>query len=228
MEKLWVIYLLICIPLEMGYVGQTCQTIENRCLYGKGYKPGTKIRQAFDEYGPDNFVCFILEEGITSKEKADERERHWIETLGTVEYGLNLEGGGTSGKIVNESTKQKFSEIHKGLTLTDECKKKIGDATRGKSKGPYPPFSEEHRKRISEGKKGVLHSEETKIKMRDSSPRKRPVRKYDLNGNFLDEYPSAREAARKNKIKGATTISAVCRGNSRYKSCGGFIWKYVD
>lgn len=225
--KTWTVYLLICIPLEMGYVGQTCRNINVRCRHGLGYKPGTKIRQAFDTFTEDDFVCIILEEGITSKEVAYEREKYWIETLGTVEYGLNLEGGGTSGKIVNESTKQKFSEVHKGLVLTDECKKKIGDATRGKSKSPYPPFSEEHRKRISEGKKGVLHSEETKIKMRDSSPRKRPVRKYDLNGNFLDEYPSVREAARENKIKGATVISAVCRGNSRHKSCGGFIWKYV-
>lgn len=52
------------------------------------------------------------------------------------------------------------------------------------------------------------------------------VNQYDLNGNFIDEYESARQASRKLKIDCAS-ISKCCN-NKGYKSAGGFIFKYKN
>lgn len=53
--------------------------------------------------------------------------------------------------------------------------------------------------------------------------RSRAVLQYDLQGNFIAEYPSLREAGRQNNIP-SNNIPAVCKG--RKKSLGGFIWRY--
>lgn len=51
-----------------------------------------------------------------------------------------------------------------------------------------------------------------------------PVEQYDLNGVSLNRYASATEAAR--KVKGTTRqgIGKACLG--KYKSCGGYLWKF--
>lgn len=55
--------------------------------------------------------------------------------------------------------------------------------------------------------------------------RKKPVLQYDLQGNFVKEYPSAKEAEIENNIaKGH--ITKVCKDER--KSAGGFIWKYKN
>ena len=51
----------------------------------------------------------------------------------------------------------------------------------------------------------------------------KPVLKFDLNGNFLAEYASAKEAEEKNQIG---HIGDVCNG--KRKSAGGFIWRWKE
>lgn len=50
---------------------------------------------------------------------------------------------------------------------------------------------------------------------------------YDLQGNFIKEYPSFREAQRKT---GINAIDVVCRGKrqkgKKQVTAGGYIWKY--
>lgn len=53
----------------------------------------------------------------------------------------------------------------------------------------------------------------------------KPVLQYDKNGNFINEYPSANDAARKTGVN-QPSICMVCRG--KLKSTGGFLWKYAD
>lgn len=58
---------------------------------------------------------------------------------------------------------------------------------------------------------------------------KKAVLQYDLNGNFVAEYPSYREAQRRTGING---IDVVCRGErqkgKKQKTAGGYIWKYKE
>lgn len=50
------------------------------------------------------------------------------------------------------------------------------------------------------------------------------VGQFDINGNLLKEYPSAKEASRKTNLSQGH-ISEVCRGEKNtYK---GFVWKYI-
>lgn len=57
----------------------------------------------------------------------------------------------------------------------------------------------------------------------------KPVLQYDLQGNFIKEYPSYREAKRET---GISAIDVVCRGaRQRHKkqtTAGGYIWKYKE
>lgn len=55
------------------------------------------------------------------------------------------------------------------------------------------------------------------------------VLQFDLQGNFIKEYPSYREAQRQTDI---TTIYVACQGKKRAKkrqmTAGGYIWRYKE
>lgn len=51
------------------------------------------------------------------------------------------------------------------------------------------------------------------------------VYQYDLNGKFIQKFPSAAEAARQLKLD-SSTITKVCRGKN--KTHGGFVFKYTQ
>jgi hypothetical protein len=63
---------------------------------------------------------------------------------------------------MTEGTRKKLSIIAKGRILSEEHKKRISDAHKGK---PKPALSIEHKKKISDGNRGKIVSEETKMKM---------------------------------------------------------------
>jgi len=53
----------------------------------------------------------------------------------------------------------------------------------------------------------------------------KPVSQFDMLGNYIRTYDSMHDADRAVGIS-YKNISSVCRGKS--KSCGGYLWKYVD
>jgi group I intron endonuclease len=94
-------------------------------------------------------------------------------------------------------------------------------------------------KRTKETKRKIKESHKTRtsynisglIKYRKENPgksignpekTKKSVDKYDLKGNFIENYKGVKEAAIKNKFKSYTGISAVC--NNKAKTAGGFKW----
>ena len=87
------------------------------------------------------------------------------------------------GKKHSEETKKKMSESHKNIS--DETRKKMSLATSGKNNPMYgkpgtnlgKKFSEEHKKRISEAKKGKKLSEETRRKLSLAHKGKQPTEK---------------------------------------------------
>lgn len=64
-------------------------------------------------------------------------------------------------------------------------------------------------------------------KLSVDKPNQRKVGKYDLQGNFLDEYKSIALAARSIGLTSPGGIS-VCLREGKQKTAGGFIWKYLD
>lgn len=72
--------------------------------------------------------------------------------------------------------------------------------------------------------KGSLWSYEKleKIEYKPYSKNNKRVAQYDLDGNFIREFESIKEA---NSILGLHDVGAVCRGIR--KTCGGYEWRFV-
>ena len=87
------------------YVGQTTRNFNERfsehCQPGSA-KKGSKLSQAIQLYGEENFVCRILEEGIEDERELSYREVYYVATLRTVwPDGYNATPGGTEGFRIN-------------------------------------------------------------------------------------------------------------------------------
>jgi hypothetical protein len=93
------IYLVTRLATGERYVGLTLVSIRYRWRqHVRGAaRRGSPLARAIDEDGPDGFTIEPVEEGIAAADLAD-RERHWVEQLGTLlPKGLNKHPGGAMG-----------------------------------------------------------------------------------------------------------------------------------
>lgn len=67
----------------------------------------------------------------------------------------------------------------------------------------------------------------TGIKRNQEKQISKPVLCYSLDGNFIDRYHSIREASRITCANKAN-IKFCCENKPRYKSAGGFKWRYAS
>lgn len=129
------------------------------------------------------------------------------------------------GKKLSDETKQKMSEARIGeknhmfgKQHSEETKRKISKARKGKApwnKGGH--LSEEQKHKLSEAHRGKQLTEEQKQKI------SKKVLQFSKDGGFIAEYKSAVEANKKTGVN-KLCISFCCNG--KYKSAGGFIWKF--
>lgn len=119
------------------YVGITKRKVEERWHNGKGYKNCIAFNNAIKKYGWNNFDHEIIASNLT-EEEACNMEKTLIKgfNLQNSNYGYNINNGG------------------KKASLSEETKKKIGDALRGRI------ISEEVRKIYSEAHKGYKPTKE--------------------------------------------------------------------
>ena len=117
------------------YIGITCQKPTQRWRGGKGYKIGL-FKKAIDKYGWDNFNHIVLYEHLT-KEDACLKEQKLIKKYNTMDmnYGYNLcEGGNlTLGYHHTKESKEGILAPMYGKHLTEEHKRKISEAKKGKA-----------------------------------------------------------------------------------------------
>ena len=110
--------------------------------------------------------------------------------------------------------------------ISKETRKKLSEALKERpSPNKGVPMSEEQKKKIGDANRGRVFSEEVKLKFREASTNKKVVIQYDLNMNKIAEYESTMDAQRTLGIANSN-ISACCRG--KLKTSGGFIWRYKD
>lgn len=206
------------------YIGITKQIPERR--WGKNginYKSTPYFYSAIKKYGWDNFEHEILFTGLT-KEEACEQECRLIKEFKSNdrEFGYNITDGGNAPSMP-ESIRKQLSQRLKGnknclgRVLSEEVRRKIGDAQRGRK------FTIEHRKKISEAKKGRTHkpiSIEARQKIANSH-KKKAVYCEETKQIFV----SIQECARQMNID-ATNICACCKG--KHKICKGFHFRYYD
>ncbi len=130
----------------------------------KAYKEGRKEKPDFSKEKHPLFNTQRSEETREKISKSNKGKQTWL------------------GKTHTEESKEKISKSNKGKqtwlgkTHTEESKEKIREALIGRKLGPH---SEEHKKKISEARKGLKHSEETKRKIGEKS-KERALRNKEL------------------------------------------------
>lgn len=203
-------------PNKRIYIGQSTN-IEGRWLKYKqlSCKDQPSLYSSLKKYGPENHIFEIIEE--CNVEQLDEREIYWGQHYNALsEAGLNLKLGESNGYYSDE-TKQKMSIAHKGnqkrlgCIMSNDSKQLI--SVKNSKPKPKGFMSNELKKKISQSNKGISRNKGKKMNVR-------VIVQYDLQGNFIKEWSSIKEA--NEKIKG--DIHACCK--EKQKTAGGFKWKY--
>lgn len=190
------------------YIGQT-NNIKKRWNPSR-YKDSPRFYNAIQKYGWDNFTHEILSE-IEDQNEADNQEIALIEYFDSTnpEKGYNISHGGnapTRGKHLSEETRKKMSVSKKGIKL--------------------PPFSEEHKKKLSLSYHTVM-TDEIKKKMSDSkkgkynsssNPRAREVYLIDTIDGWDEYYPCIKDICKKYPEWKAETLRSAAARNSLFKN----------
>lgn len=224
-------------PSGKRYIGITCKKKpEYRWNDGKGYKGNEHFYRAIKKYGWDNFQHIIIAKGLSEDEAKwleIELIREWDTTNRSKGYNITKGGEGTKGWVPSDETRRKISEANKGKNNywygkhhSEETKKKMSKASKGKSK------SEEHKKKLSEANKGQKHTQERRKKIREAcsgknNPNSKSVICLTTNAIF---YTSKEGAEYYNCTR--SHIISCCKGNR--KSCGKLpdgtklVWMYLE
>jgi hypothetical protein len=159
------------------------------------------------------YALFLMAIGKQKKKKhhylISSREYEKIKN----EWQFKIKGKSKPKGFMSKELKEKISKSNKGISrnkgnkFTDEQKKKISNAKKGKS------FTKQHIENLKEG----LKNRKPWVKS------SRQIEQYDLNGNFICIFNSVKEAG-KSINKNPQSIADCCRG--RQKTAYGFIWKY--
>ncbi len=146
------------------YVGQA-QNIRLRWYWHRNaacgapdssYEQKTAIARSMRKYGFANFTIEILE--ACPHELLNEREVHWIASLGTMApTGYNLTSGGVPARRTAD-VGARISAANKGRVKTPEWRAALSAAHKGKK------LSAEHRRKISENQTGRPQSAESNRK----------------------------------------------------------------
>lgn len=193
------------------YIGKTEFSIEKR--FKEHCKDAFRDRNekrplyaAMRKYGIEHFHISLIEE----TDNPEEREKFWIEYFGTFKNGYNATMGGDGKKYIDYDL---VVAIYHQILNQNEVARRLNISS----------TSVNH---ILKLKKIPTLNKYDASKLAIS----KIVNQYDLNGNYLNSFPSAREAAQAlDKItttsNGASShITDVCSG--KRKTAYGYIWKF--
>lgn len=194
------------------YIGKTEFSIEKR--FKEHCKDAFRERcekrplySAMKKYGINHFHIELVEE----TNEPEEREKYWIEYFGSFKYGYNATMGGDGKKYLDyDLVVATYNELQEIQATADKLN-------------------------ISrDSVRNILQNNQVKIKNSQEINLNKygnVINQYDLQGNYLNTYPSARAAAI--AIKGInhspgviSHISDVCK--NKRKTAYKFIWRYAD
>lgn len=130
---------------------------------------GKALLEDYEKFGKENFTKEILFD-VYGRDMMDFLERAIVDKAFVArDDTYNIARGGQGGHLVDfsEEIKQRLSKARRSRTITEETKRKISKALKGKSR----TFTEEHKRHLTEANRrkppflGHHHSEETRAKM---------------------------------------------------------------
>ena len=149
---------------KKSYIGRTTMPLSRRIRMhinsSLNGEDNTYFHNAIKKYGQENFAWEIIAK-YNSLEELNKAEIEMIGKYNTLENGYNLSLGGSSnaGYKYTKEQKRKNSEMKRGKHRSEETKKKISEAQKGKKSHNYGKhLTEKTKKKISEATMGNKNS----------------------------------------------------------------------
>lgn len=224
-KKICQIYKIVS-PSGRIYVGKT-SNLKLRVDYYRRLKCKKQplLYYSLLKYGFSGHSFDIIYEGEHTLNEINEIEIKFINEYnsfhGNNENGMNLTLGGDGGF---------------GVIYSEERKQKIRDANKNRI---YKPHSEETKKLISENRKKTGKTELHRLAIEKLKGRKikkneewiknnaesikKPILQFDLEGNFIKEWKSAKDVESEIELS-RKNISSNLRNKTKHAY--GYIWKY--
>ena len=193
------------------YIGKTEFSIEKRFAEhcADAFRDRNEKRPlyaAMRKYGIEHFHIEIIEE----TDSPEERETYWIEQYRSFKNGYNATLGGDGKRYLDYDVliaaykeNPNLKEISKQYHCDDHYLSRILKQHNIAIKDGYS---------INQEKYGNI------------------INQYDLNGNYITTFPSAKSAAiamqGKTKKPGISHITDVCKG--KRKTAYGYIWRFAN
>jgi group I intron endonuclease len=223
----WTLYRHIS-PNNKIYVGITSQKPENRWNNGKGYfnVVKSKFKSAIIKYGWDNFKHEIILENLDEC-TAKELEIALIKYYKKLNISLNTTDGG-DGVLGftpwNKGLKLPYEKTNKRkkIPLTEEHKRKLSEAHKGKSYGKGRKLSPEQIEKIRQANLGRIKPLWEREKIRKNSTLSKKIIELDSNGNVIHNFLSLSEASRFYNLD-PSWVAKACRNKTL---CSGHIFVY--
>jgi len=176
------------------------------------------LKQSLKKYGADNHTFKVVDNFFSTDDYSVGKEIFWIRSYMSnrvkwpKQNGLNLTDGGYGIS---------------GHRHTEEVRGRMA------ASGAVKIFTEKHRanlstslvKRHSNGDGSKLPNKRGSGTNNGGGKKRLPVLKFDLDGKFIEEFPSISAANRSmGWTKGAGIIGRVCRGEANHTN--GFIFRF--
>ena len=169
------VYIHTC-PNNKRYIGITTQLPEKRWRSnGRGYIKNKHFYTAIQKYGWNNISHQVIE--VDTENEMNYLEKYLIAYYQTniPKHGYNNTYGGSTMFRLSEEARLKISKIHRGKTVSEETRRKLSESCKGRpspTKGTHWRLTEETKKKMSLAKRGKPHkpfSEEHKRKLSEAA-----------------------------------------------------------
>lgn len=211
-------------PSGKSYIGQTInEHLRRKSWFSRKYHyAGSKIDRARAKYGKCNFIYEVLVRNQYSNKTLavtdlNRLEIYYIGLYDTYRNGYNctIGGDGVLGMTMPEEARKVLSQKLTGRKLSEKHKKNIGIGSKAWQNTP------QGKAKMSLAKSGIPRPNSVKAM---NLAKRRPVIQMDVNGNYIREFNSIKEASLMLTGRPQSNIIAVCKG--RRETALGYKWKY--
>lgn len=205
------------------YIGQTKRDIKVRFWQHKtdSNKKDFVLYKAMRKYGKDNFYIEIIEK--CENDLLNRQEKYWISFYNSYNKGYNSTIGGETSSMVQAIKIKQYSLDGKYIKTYDSIKQATYELG-GKSSSIN--FALKGKYKTALGFQWRYENDNRPI-TKEHYGRNKRVYQYDLNGNFIKEFLTIREAEKElNGNEKGTCILQCCK--KKHKTAYGYQWSYEN